>query len=297
MISIIVATINRVAELERLLCSLEEQHLRDFEVIVVDQNPDARLLPVLSRHAGLAVQHQQSERGLSRARNAGLRVAKGEIVAFPDDDCWYPNDLLASVAAWFESHCGFEMLGVALRTVENAPAAAMATASRQCVKNNVSKCVLSATLFMRKVVWTAIGGFNENLGAGAPSKYQAGEERDYVWRALEHGFQMWYEPALTVHHPSMYAMERQRTTTYPYALCEGRVQRMHHSPLGQVGGELIRSFGGAAIRLCQGDLPRARVCLLRGAGQLVGYVSGPRNPSPSKPGPSKRSRDTTPVRP
>ena len=40
----------------------------------------------------------ESARGLSRARNAGLRMIAGDIVSFPDDDCWYPPDLLQRVA-------------------------------------------------------------------------------------------------------------------------------------------------------------------------------------------------------
>jgi len=291
MISLIVATINRVAELDRLLSSLGEQSYRDFEIIVVDQNPDDRLVPGLRRHASLAVERLRSERGLSRARNAGLRVAKGDIIAFPDDDCWYPANLLAEVAAWFESHSGFALLGVALRTAENTPAGPRTPASaRVCGKTDVSKCVSSATLFMRQAAAIAVGGFNENFGIGAPSEYQAGEERDYVLRALENGFQMWYEPSLTVHHPAMYSIEYQKRKTYSYALSEGCVQRIHHYPLRQVGSDLIRSFGGAAIRLCQGDLARASVCARRGTGQLVGYIFGPRDL-----GLPNRSRSATPL--
>ena len=47
MISLIVATKDRVAELGRLLGSLENQVYREFEVIIVDQNPDDRLEAVL----------------------------------------------------------------------------------------------------------------------------------------------------------------------------------------------------------------------------------------------------------
>ena len=278
MISIIVATIHRVSELERLLGSLEKQNERNFEVIVVDQNRDDRLAPVLARYANLTTRRLQSERGLSRARNVGLSVAQGELLTFPDDDCWYLPELLERMKTWFDAHPEFGMLGASLRTAENAPAATMAPTACRCSKDNVSKCVLSATLFMRRVVSLAVGGFDENLGVGSPSQYQAGEERDYVLRALEKGFQMWYDPSLTVYHPTMYSLERQRTTAYAYALSEGYVQRLHAFPLRRVGTELIRSFGGAAIRLCQGDLYRARVCALRGTGQLVGYVSGGRRP-------------------
>ncbi|MGD1213717.1 MAG: glycosyltransferase family A protein [Terriglobales bacterium] len=279
MISLIVATLNRVTELDRLLRSLEEQSYRDFEVLVVDQNPDDRLVPVLGLHARLVIRHLRSERGLSRARNVGLRVARGDIIAIPDDDCWYPKELLATVATWFESHSEFGLLFTALRTAENTPSGPKTPATaRRCTKSDVSTCLAaSAALFMRRSVSTAVGGFNEYLGIGAASKYQAGEERDYVLRAHQKGFQFWYEPSFTVHHPPFGSIERLKKTTYAYALSEGCVQRMYRYPLHKVGSDLIRSFGGAAVRLCQGDLFKASVYVLRGAGQLVGYISGPRD--------------------
>jgi len=279
MFSLIVATLNRVTELERFLGSLEEQGYRDFEVLVVDQNPDDRLVPMLGLHPRLAIRRLRSERGLSRARNVGLRAARGDIIAVPDDDCWYPKDLLATVAAWFDSHAEFGLLFTAIRTAENMPSGPKTPATaRHCAKSDLSTCLsASAALFMRGPVATAVGGFNEYLGIGAASKYQAGEERDYVLRAHQKGFQFWYEPSFTVHHPPFGTIERLRRTSYTYALSEGCVQRMYRYPLRKVGSDLIRSFGGAAVRLCQGDLFNASVYMLRGTGQLVGYISGPRD--------------------
>lgn len=279
MFSLIVATLNRVTELDRFLGSLEEQSYGDFEVLVVDQNPDDRLVPMLGLHPRLAIRHLRSERGLSCARNVGLRAARGDIIAVPDDDCWYPKDLLATVATWFESHTEFGVLFTALRTSDNLPSGPKTPATaRHCAKSDLSTCLsASAALFMRASVATAVGGFNEYLGIGAASKYQAGEERDYVLRAHQKGFLFWYEPSFTVHHPPFGTIERLKRTTYAYALSEGCVQRMYRYPIRKVGSDLIRSFGGAAVRLCQGDLFNASVYMLRGTGQLVGYISGPRD--------------------
>jgi glycosyltransferase involved in cell wall biosynthesis len=278
MISLIVATVDRVPELDRLLASLEEQSYRDFEVIVIDQNPDNRLVPVLSRHACLRIEHLRSERGLSRARNVGLGVAQGDIVAIPDDDCWYPKDLLLLVVEWLESHPGFGLLNTALRDGENKSSGPnLPRASCRCTKSNVWRCAISTAMFMQRSVTTAIGRFNEDIGVGARSAYQSGEETDYVLRALEQGFEMWYESSLTVHHQSLDSIERLRKTTYPFALGTGCVLRMHEYPLYEVGAHLIRSLGGAAVSLSQGNLAKAQVYVLRGAGQLVGYVSGPRD--------------------
>ncbi len=41
----------------------------------------------------------RSPRGLSRARNEALPRLEADVVAFPDDDCEYPDDLLERVAA------------------------------------------------------------------------------------------------------------------------------------------------------------------------------------------------------
>ena len=95
--SLILATVGRTEELERFLDSLLVQTHRDFEVVVVDQNKDERLLSVLEPYTEkLRLEHlRPGSRGASRARNEGLERASGELFAFPDDDCWYPPDLLA----------------------------------------------------------------------------------------------------------------------------------------------------------------------------------------------------------
>jgi len=280
MISLIVATLGRVDELNRLLGSLEKQD-SEFEVLVVDQNPDDRLAPVLEAHPRLAVRHLRSERGLSRARNVGLRAAQGELVAIPDDDCWYPAGLLGSVEEWFGRNPRFALLGAVVRTAENQPSGPRSPAGAcRCTKANVWQCAVSTALFLRRSVVDAVGDFDEEIGVGASSRYQSGEETDYILRALELGFEMWYEPVLTVHHPPLDSIERLRKTTYPFALGTGRVLRRHGYPLHQVGALLARSFGGAALSLCRGHLDRAVVYALRGAGQLAGYAASRRQRPP-----------------
>jgi hypothetical protein len=168
------------------------------------------------------------------------------------------------------------LLGTGVRNAENQSCGPnLPPASCLCTKNNVWRCAVSTAMFLRRTVAAAVGGFDEDIGVGANSAYQSGEETDYVLRALEGGFQMWYESSLTVHHPPLYSMERLRRTTYPFALGTGCILRLHRYPLHQVGGHLIRSFGGAAVSLCRGDTAKAQIYVLRGAGQLVGYLSAP----------------------
>lgn len=92
-------TFGRNVEPELFLASLHAQVFQDFELIVVDQNPGERISPLLAPHADRSsILHLRAPAGgVSQARNAGLRHAGGAVLAFPDDDCRYPPELLGRV--------------------------------------------------------------------------------------------------------------------------------------------------------------------------------------------------------
>ena len=98
---LVVASVDRTDQLGRLLTSLQSQTHRSFRVLVVDQNEDDRLDDVLSGHDTLRIERLRSARGLSRASNVALPRLESDLVAFPDDDCIYPPDLLENVGRRF----------------------------------------------------------------------------------------------------------------------------------------------------------------------------------------------------
>jgi glycosyltransferase involved in cell wall biosynthesis len=278
MVSLIVATLNRTTELDRLLRSLDEQSYRDFEVIIVDQNPDDRLVPVLAKYQGLTIRHLRSGRGLSRARNVGLPHANGDIIGFPDDDCWYPEHLLATVTAWFDSHPEFGALFTILRDAENRPVGPKwPPGSRRCNKIDVWRCGISPDAFLRRQVTEAIGPFNEKIGIGAATPYQSGEDLDYFLRPLAAGFQMWFEDGIAVHHPSFHSLERLQERSYTYALGGAYVLRIHGFSWWYFLGLVLRSLGGAAVSLAKGDVRLAHCYWSRAAGQVRGFFFGARD--------------------
>jgi len=100
-VSVIVPTRNRAVLLAETLESILRQTFTDFELLVIDNDSG-------DQTAGLVAAYRQqdprvrylyhSERGIARARNAGLRVARGEYVAFcDDDDLWRPEKLQVQV--------------------------------------------------------------------------------------------------------------------------------------------------------------------------------------------------------
>ena len=106
-VSVIIPTCNRAARLERALRSVLAQRHPPLEVIVVDDGSTDPTRAVVME-AGAAVRyHYQENRGVSAARNAGIRLASGQWLAFLDsDDEWLPDKLGKQLAAaWQHPDC------------------------------------------------------------------------------------------------------------------------------------------------------------------------------------------------
>lgn len=93
MISVIVCTYNRSESLRRTLVSLAQLQAPSdtpWELLVVDNNSTdetAEVVETFSRSSSFPVRYAfAGNKGLSHARNEGIRVARGDIIAFTDDD-------------------------------------------------------------------------------------------------------------------------------------------------------------------------------------------------------------------
>jgi len=275
--SLVLATVGRVSELECFLQSLDAQTFRNFELIVVDQNPDDRLVPILERYEQrFAIVHLRSAPGLSRARNVGLQHVTGDVVAFPDDDCWYPPGLLERVVRFFREHPEIDGLtGRSLDENGRPSVGRWATASGLVNKFNVWGKGVSITIFLKASVIKRTGGFDEDLGAGAGTSWGAGEETDYLLRALEKGFRIYYDANLMIYHP--HPAERYDEPTLQRALKYGqgmgRVLRKHRYPFWFVCYQWLRPLGGALLSLSTGKLGKARYHWAVFRGRILGWLS------------------------
>lgn len=201
---LIVATRDRAQQLHELLVSLQAQTFQDFEVIIVDQSSAAvRALNeqlVASLVNQLRVRHVlDSGSGLSRARNIGLKLRGGRLVAFPDDDCWYAADILARVVEFFRTHPGHAILsGQYSEPGKVNPAFPRVPA--ELTLDNVLVRSSSVGIFIDSTKLPADSFFfDERLGAGAD--WPAAEESDLLLRLLAHReVRGRYDPALVVFH-------------------------------------------------------------------------------------------------
>jgi glycosyltransferase involved in cell wall biosynthesis len=274
---LVVCTVSRTEELDRLLASLERQTHGGFRVLLVDQNEDDRAAAVVARHPDVPVVHLRAARGLSRARNAALAQLEHDLVAFPDDDCAYPPELLERASRSFAADAGLD--GLTGRDADPADRGSRAWPSspERVTAQNVWYHGLSAAVFLRRTLVERIGRFDEALGLGAGTPWSSGEEVDYLIRAARLGARLEYDPTLVVEHEL-----RERDGTALQAIGRrdggsvGYLLRKHGYPPGTVARMLVRPGGGAALALARRDPGRARFHLATLRGRLAGYAAARR---------------------
>jgi predicted SAM-dependent methyltransferase/GT2 family glycosyltransferase len=257
---LVVATIGRVEELERLFESLERQTHKDFRILLVDQNEDGRVEAVLAAHPSFAVERLRAPSGLSRARNVALRHVRADVVAFPDDDCVYADDLLERVARRLDGDP--KLGGLTGRAPDSA---SWKHDAATLTRENLWNRAISFTIFLRREVVEQVGPFDEALGLPSSS----GEEIDYLIRALDAGARIEYDPTLVVTHPEK---ERDpRAVGGRDGASIGYILRKHRYPFRFVAPMMLRPAGGAALAVVRGDRARAEFHASTLHGRFVGY--------------------------
>jgi len=110
MISVVIPLYNKLDHILRTVDSVLAQTFTDYELIIVDDGSTDGSPNLIEKHRGEQINLiRQVNEGVSRARNQGVKAAKGEIIAFIDaDDTWEPH-FLAEIAnmytAFPEAHC------------------------------------------------------------------------------------------------------------------------------------------------------------------------------------------------
>ncbi|WP_149535518.1 glycosyltransferase family 2 protein [Siccirubricoccus phaeus] len=272
--SLIVATLGRTQELAELFDSILRQQRTDLEVIVVDQNRDERLTPVINGYADKLplLRRRSTINNANNARNLGLQLARGEIVGFPDDDCLYPDGLLNQVDAAFAADPALHLLtGPAASPEGGLGSGRWHDAAGPITPRTVWTSVIEFNLFLRRPAALALGGFDEKLGPG--TWFGSAEGNDLVLRALAAGYKPVYAPHQRIIHPDKRLTPVAVARAAAYGRGLGHVMRRHRLAPGIWLPFVIRPIGGALLNALRGRFLAARYFLASLAGRVQGFLA------------------------
>ena len=240
-VSIVIATRNRPQQIARCLASLLALEYPCYEIVVVDNAPDTdQTEQVVLQIAASApsVRYVREDRpGNAWARNRGLREARGEIVAFADDDVIFDTHWLAALVecfmidprvacvtgmilpmeletppqAWIEQYGGFNK-GFARRIYdldEHRP-------RHPLYPFTAGMFGSGASMAFKTSVLRDLGGFDPAMGCGSPAL--GGEDLAAYFRVIISGHKLVYEPAAIVRHSHYRDYAKLRKQLYGYGV-------------------------------------------------------------------------------
>jgi len=213
--SVIICTYNRSGSLKRTLASLARMEGRDsadWELLVVDNNSkdDTRVVvDGFIRASGVNCRYLfEKEQGLSHARNRGIREAKGEIIAFTDDDVLLDRHWLRNISLEFENGGAACVGGKILPVWERSCPAWLKgdllniLALQDLGENKIklaNPVIWGANLSFHSSMFRKYGVFDTKLGH-TDGKLYGGEETKFVRLLLDKGENVLYCPNVLVHH-------------------------------------------------------------------------------------------------
>jgi GT2 family glycosyltransferase len=267
LVTVVVATRDRPQSLARCLRALAAVTYAPFEVVVVDNAPSTReTLAVVQQRSDLdgRVRYVRELRpGASCARNRGLDEARGQLVAFTDDDVVVDPGWLDGVVRGFG-----RSLSVACVT-GLVSSARLDTAEQRYFDQRVSWAVsctprrydrhadpqasplypytagqfgTGANFAFRTAVLRRLGGFDEALGPGTPSG--AGEDLDLFVRTILAGHAIAYEPAAIGWHHHRAELDQLRHQLFNYGVGLAAFATKYLSDRHTARDVLVRLPGG-----------------------------------------------------
>lgn len=204
-VTVAICTRDRSDSLRRTLVRLGQMHVLpglSWELIIVDNGSTDDTADVArSFSTTLPIRYLREDApGLANARNAALRNARGDVIAFTDDDCLVDDEWLTTLYRSFTADPDLACIGgrVELHDPTDLPITVQTERVYQRVHFGSTRLVIGANMAFARWAMDRIGRFDGRFGPGAP--FLAADDLDYVHRLLRRGLKIMYDPALLVHH-------------------------------------------------------------------------------------------------
>lgn len=196
-VSVLIPTYNRSQLLREAIASALAQTFLDFEVIVIDDGSDDDSRAAVESFGSKQISYVRLEHcgNLSMLRNAGIRRAKGQLMAFLDSDDLWRADKLALETSLFETNqdagfivSGYEIFGAEgierTKLYGKAEGATVRSLFDDLVRGKITLC--SSSVLIRRSLINQAGFLNETLRTG---------DYEFYTRLA------WHAPAGVIHAP------------------------------------------------------------------------------------------------
>ena len=267
-VSVILPVYNGAATIGRALGSVFAQTFTDYEIVVVNDGSTDDTASVLAVYGDRIHVVSQSNRGLSAARNTGVRASSGDLIAFiDDDDLWMPEKLARCVAILDQDpNCVLAYTGAVRVDLTGTPMPNQNANTEGVDSPTMAQMlarpwnVVPCQFVVRREVFERCGGFDERFVSTCEDLY-------FLLLAREHGYFRGVPDAL---------VRKATRPLYPKALnrepqCDLFCQLVRER-YGSLAAGLIREFRRkrmkvmkhmARILLEEGRIRDARRCLAR----------------------------------
>jgi len=198
--------------------SVQEQSTPALETILVVDHNGALFARLAAQLSGVRVVENEQERGLSGARNTGVALSRGSVVAFLDDDAVAESDWLKFLAAGYADPEVVGVSGMVLPRWETGRPPWFPEEFDWVVgctfvgrEPGPVRNVLGSSASFRREVFAVVGGFPTGIGRTAlDSRPLGGEETEFCIRVAQRmpGTVFLYEPRSVAHHRAPRARER-----------------------------------------------------------------------------------------
>ncbi|MEP4077775.1 glycosyltransferase [Haloferula sp.] len=248
--TVIICTLNGRDRIGSCLKAVSALENIDFEVVVVDDGSNDGTPDFIEREFPQVRLVRIEHGGLSAARNAGAEAAKGEILAFTDDDCEPDAAWLAEIAPCFAK--GWDAAGgpnlppPPSNRTEAVVAAAPGAASHVMLDDDEAEHVPGCNLLVRRSAYFDIGGFD-------PAFRTAGDDVDFCWRLRDSGYRIGFSPTSFVWHHRRPSLRGYLKQQIGYGHAEAMLMRKHPQRFSPSGDAMWHGtiYSGGPVRVSE----------------------------------------------
>jgi len=207
--SIVICTHNGAQRLALTLNSLKQLTVPEAasgEIVFVDNDSTDDTQSILRQFTAVSPLPVtvcfEPRRGLSSARNAGIKQAKGRIIAFTDDDCVATVNWIDQILVEFKNDPDLMIIGGRVELYNSLDRPVTLRQFRERIPFTTAQQVFTllpgCNMAFRRGVIDSIGLFDVNYGAGR--KIPSAEDSDFFYRAYASGHKMTYLPNILIYH-------------------------------------------------------------------------------------------------